>query len=242
MSDVYRRAAHNRVRTLLVSLNAPLLEHCQCYFGGGTRSVLELDEYRESHDVDFLCADAAGYRQLREAVATDGFDALCVSALKLRREVRMDMYGVRAVVDIDDQPLKFEIIREGRLPQLAADSATCNGVAQLSRESALAEKFLANADRGLDASTLGRDVIDLAHMMLKWEAPAAGAGLVTATAVYGADVARKLDAAIDRMQSDRSWRHHCESSLSVADPKVLRAGLEKLQSRQWRRSGRKAIG
>ena len=238
MSETYRRPAHNRVRALLLSLNTSLLDTCACYFGGGTRSVLALGEYRESEDVDFLCADRVGYRELREAVVADGVNGLCTKPVEVRREVRMDMYGIRAVIDVDAQPLKFEIIREARLQQLTADSTTCNGVRQLSRESAFAEKFLANADRGLDASTLGRDVIDLAHMIVHWESSEARAGLVLAESVYGADVQGKLDLTVERMQADKTWRQHCERSLSVEQPKVLRAGLEKLQAAQWRKAPR----
>lgn len=39
-----------------------------CYFGGGTAIVLQLDEYRESLDVDLMCASQDGYRALRDTV------------------------------------------------------------------------------------------------------------------------------------------------------------------------------
>ena len=49
-----------RRRAVLVALgafDAGFLERAQCYFGGGTRIVLRLSEYRESADVDFLCSN-----------------------------------------------------------------------------------------------------------------------------------------------------------------------------------------
>ena len=55
---------------MLASLNRPLLASAKCYFGGGTRIVMELDEFRESVAIDFLCSDRAGYRLLRNAVTT----------------------------------------------------------------------------------------------------------------------------------------------------------------------------
>ena len=64
-----KRPHHQRVLNLLNSLSAELLETTACYFGGGTRIILELDEYRESLDVDFLCANQDGYRELRNQVS-----------------------------------------------------------------------------------------------------------------------------------------------------------------------------
>ena len=57
------RPHHRLIFKVLSELNTDFLSTCQCYFGGGTRIVLELNEYRESVDVDLLCADPAGYRQ-----------------------------------------------------------------------------------------------------------------------------------------------------------------------------------
>ncbi|MEH0072719.1 nucleotidyl transferase AbiEii/AbiGii toxin family protein [Pannonibacter sp. Pt2-lr] len=45
-------------------------------FGGGTAIVLQLDEYRESVDIDFLCASQEGYRLIRQAVFGAGLAGL----------------------------------------------------------------------------------------------------------------------------------------------------------------------
>ncbi len=44
----------------------------KCWFGGGAEIVLDLGEYRLSKDIDFLCSDADGYRELRSVVMTGG--------------------------------------------------------------------------------------------------------------------------------------------------------------------------
>ena len=232
----YRRPFHALVQTALLGIEAETLAANACYFGGGTRSVLELDEYRESKDIDFLCADRDGYRELRTIVVERGLQGLFGQRVGVRREARIDMDGIRAVIDIDGEPLKFQIVLEGRLESLGPDTIRCNGVAQLSRESAFAEKVLANADRGLDTSTLARDVIDLAYMAERWDMPPARAGLHLAEAAYGGDVQKKLDLAIGKIQSDRLWRQQCERGLRLDHPKVLRAGLEKLQATPWRKA------
>ncbi|HVR99778.1 MAG TPA: nucleotidyl transferase AbiEii/AbiGii toxin family protein, partial [Thermoanaerobaculia bacterium] len=73
---MFKRQAHRNVLTLLRALDADLLSRCGFLFGGGTRIVLQLDEYRESQDVDFLCSDAAGYSDLRYQASTQGYKAL----------------------------------------------------------------------------------------------------------------------------------------------------------------------
>ena len=110
---MFRRKAHRRVARILAALDARFLGACRCYFGGGTRIVLELGEYRESADLDFLCADPDGYRRLREAITNRSLGALVAGELALAREVRADQYGIRSFVDPGDglPPLKFEIVR-----------------------------------------------------------------------------------------------------------------------------------
>jgi len=232
----YRRPFHALVQTALLRLDAEFLAANACYFGGGTRNVLELGEYRESKDIDFLCADHDGYRELRMRVADRGLQGLFVNPVGVLREARSDMYGIRGVLDVGGPPLKFEIILEGRLASLEPDVARRDGVARLSRESAFAEKFLANADRALDTSTLARDIIDLAYMADGWGTHTASVGLRLAENAYGPDVQRKLDAAVGKLQTDQAWRHQCERGLGIERPKALHAGLEKLQATQWRKA------
>ena len=79
------------------------------------------------------------------------------------RDVRADMYGIRTFLSVGNQPIKLEIIVEGRMP-LASDTAGRFPVAILDRTSCIAEKLLAHADRGRDDSTHARDLVDLAFM------------------------------------------------------------------------------
>ena len=88
-------------------MNAPLLRRCQCWFGGGTAIVLDIGEYRLSKDIDFLCADVDGYREVRSAVAAQGVSALFGPEVRQEREVRTDQYGIRTVVSVAGVPLRF---------------------------------------------------------------------------------------------------------------------------------------
>jgi hypothetical protein len=64
---MFRRESHQSVHAVLGFLRADRLAFCRVLFGGGTRIVLDLDEYRESEDIDFLCSDPSGYADVRFA-------------------------------------------------------------------------------------------------------------------------------------------------------------------------------
>jgi len=64
-AELFSRRHHNDILHVLRCLNGDFLRDTECYFGGGTAIVLELGEYRESVDIDFLCASQEGYRKLR---------------------------------------------------------------------------------------------------------------------------------------------------------------------------------
>ena len=72
----YERPRHRTVARVLEALDAEFLMQCRCGFGGGTRIALELDEYRESEDIDFLCSDLAGYRTLRGVIGDRSLGAI----------------------------------------------------------------------------------------------------------------------------------------------------------------------
>ena len=71
----------------------------------------------------------------------------------------------RGRVQVDGQPIKFEIVFEARIALEApgADDAVC-GVPSLTPLDMATSKLLANADRWLDDGVFSRDLIDLAMM------------------------------------------------------------------------------
>jgi hypothetical protein len=164
---MYRRPQHAKIVLALTALDAPLLLEAKCYFAGGTAISLQLDEYRRSDDIDFLCADADGYRRLRESVFDHGLKEIFPHGIDVLREHRSDQYGIRAILRVDGQPIKFEIIREGRI-QLAGAAVPDLPVPCLAREDLYTERLLANVDRYLDGSALSRDILDLMVMERRW--------------------------------------------------------------------------
>lgn len=163
----FTRARHHLVWKILQSLNATLLAETECYFGGGTRIVLEFDEYRESADIDLLCASNSGYRALRNTISESLLGEILKAPLPLAREVRADRYGIRTFLLADAEPIKFEIVSEGRI-ELGSSDSDKFPLPVLDPESCFAEKYLANANRWNDRSISSREVIDLAFMVTGW--------------------------------------------------------------------------
>jgi hypothetical protein len=220
----FARPRHATVAAALAALDARFLETCDCWFGGGTRIVLELGEYRESEDAAFLCASADGYRALRSAISERSLGRIAARPLALEREVRADRYGIRTVLGVGEAKLKFEIVLEARI---ALDGAAVAGiqVACLDRASCFAEKLLANADRWRDDAVLSRDVIDLAFMLENWDRKDAIAGAVRARGAYGNVVDRSLREAAQRLLDAEAHRKRCIAALRVVNLKTLTAGL-----------------
>ena len=84
----FRRPWHRLVWQVFESLNSDLLARARCWFGGGTRVAMELGEFRESVDVDFLCEDREGYRILRSTVTQSSLGSVEDRRVPLTGEAR----------------------------------------------------------------------------------------------------------------------------------------------------------
>jgi len=213
VSCSFRRARHRAVARLLEALDHERLRTLRCFFGGGTAIALEVDEFRESADVDFLCADRTMYRSLRELVFDADIDGLFREPIVKMRDTRADMDGIRNFVLVDGMPVKFEIIVEGRIAIADSDRTLC-GATTLSVVDAFTEKLLANTDRGLDRSTVSRDLIDLLALSIR-HGVIPQAALHHASEVYGQSVTRTLAMTCAMLRDDHAYRAECMSKLDI---------------------------
>ena len=228
----FRRERHQVVAAALDAMNGAFLGTARCGFGGGTRIVLELGEYRESEDLDFLCASRPGYRALRSTVTERSLGDILRAPVPLAREVRADRYGIRTFLEIGGRKVKLEIVNEGRI-DLALEQVRSIPVPCLDRVSCFAEKFLANADRGSDDATLGRDAIDLAFTIEAWGTGTAAEGAAIAREAYGSMIDRAAKAAGTRLLERKEHLKRCIAALAVTRQKELVAGLRALASGSW---------
>lgn len=223
----YRRPHHRLVRDALKKMDAGFLARTECYFGGGTFLTMTFGEYRESRDIDFLCSTRLGFKSLRETVTDRSLGAIFRQPVELAREVRADRDGIRTFLNIGGVPIKFEIILEARIDLEGALHQSL-GIPTLRTECAVAEKFLANADRGLDESTLSRDLVDLSFVAAQAGRPPVEQGMAIAEQAYGTAVRKSLQSSLDAFKSNRSRANAHLRSLGVEDTQTLRAGLRLL--------------
>lgn len=220
----FERVHHQLIGQILYALDGPMLREANCLFGGGTAIALRYGEYRESVDIDFLVSDVLSYRGLRQKLTGPaGIKAITRDAaapLNQVREMRADQYGIRTMLVIADQPVKFEIVLEGRieLEKPGANDEVC-GVATLTPLDMLTSKLLANSDRWNDDGVFSRDVIDLA--MMAPGLPMLRKAVAKAEQAYGESICRDLDKAVGRLQTRHDWMDRCIEAMSMTIPKAV---------------------
>lgn len=197
----YQRDHHNAILKTLRALDGDFLMKSKCYFGGGTAIVLDLGEYRESVDIDFLCADQAGYRTLRVAIAAQpNLNRLLRAEAELEclRDVRADQYGLRTMIRSQDTPIKLEIVRETRI-DLEGEIDPRYGLPVLSRPHMYAEKLMANSDRWYQPDVASRDILDLSVMISRW-GPVPDEAWTIAEEAYGAKAREDFGKAVEKIR------------------------------------------
>ena len=165
---------------------------------GGTAIVMKLDEYRTLLDVDFLCSSQDGYRALRQAVTSKGSGGIFARPVKQLRDFRCDQYGLRAALEFEGQPVKFEIVRAGRIDVSGAYAAAL-GCPLLSLDDQFAETMLANSDRGKDSSACYRDALDLGMLALRYGGAIPTQALAKAEAAYGTSIRRDAEWVVNHL-------------------------------------------
>lgn len=209
---MFDRPHHRRIAKVLHAFNSDVLAEAECYFGGGTAIVLSLGEYRESFDIDFLCASKDGYRILRNIVTSNGLGPLLNEQVKHLREVRADRYGIRTFLEVDGVPIKIEIVSEARI-EIGGRFDSVFHVPTLSRQDMFAEKLLANADRGSDKAAMSRDIIDLAMMIDHWgDIPEQA--WTKARSAYGEQIFKGYCASCELIR-DRTYLMNCLSKMHM---------------------------
>jgi hypothetical protein len=221
---MFERQLHQRIAQVLGALNGTLLKEHSCLFGGGTVIALRFGEYRESVDIDFLLSDVTHYRSLRQMLkGSDGINAILLPgqpSLVQVRDIRADQYGIRTMLSVAGQPIKFEIILEGRI-ELAAPTAkdvVC-GIFTLTALDMVASKLLANSDRWADDGVFSRDLIDLA--MIQPRLPLLRQAITKTKAVYGQAISVDLGKAIHQLQQRQGWLERCMQAMAMTLPKAL---------------------
>jgi hypothetical protein len=221
-NTMFKRLHHQAIAQVLYALDADLLKRHDCLFGGGTVIAMRYGEYRESVDIDFLVSSSTGYRELRQ-LAGAGLEPLFKGSdlpFAPLREVRIDQYGIRSMLKVVGQDIKFEIVREGRikLDNPGPEDNVC-GIATLPPLDMATSKLLANSDRCFDDGAFNRDLIDLAMMQSNREL--LEAAVSKAQGAYGNTILLDLAKAIDRVEKRSGWLERCMEAMAMDIPKAV---------------------
>lgn len=231
---MFKRSHHQRILGLLEAFNSDLLVDLECHFGGGTAIVLELGEYRESLDIDFICSSKDGFRALRNIVTSKDLGSILKREIPHLREVRSERDKISTFLGSADATVKVEFILEANI-EISGSFNKNIGLSVLCREDMYATKLLANTDRGLDKSTYSRDIVDLAMMVRGW-GPITHGVWQKAQRAYGDVVLKNFEKSVERIQ-DKSYLAAClekmkmDASLVDEIPSLLAGELRVLKSK-----------
>jgi len=157
---------HQIIESALKNFNADFFCANNIVFGGGTRIALELGEFRESIDIDFLCPNRASYRAVREQVDNISLGELVKQDFTYLREIRADRDAVRTVISYEGTSIKLEFVSFDNYDLTSCIDSTKFPIPFLNQSSCFYTKLLANADRKLVEPH--KDLFDILAMYKEW--------------------------------------------------------------------------
>lgn len=158
---------HQDIWEALSCFNSQLFADKNILFGGGTRIALEINEYRKSIDIDFLCTQG-GYRAVREQTTSNSIGQLtkAPNSFVFPRGIRVDRDAVRTAIKVKESVIKLEFVRFDQVPLVADTRNNLFPVPFIDRTTCFATKLLANADRYTREDK--KDIFDLCMMHHAW--------------------------------------------------------------------------
>jgi hypothetical protein len=204
---------HQVIESALKNFNADFFCENNIFFGGGTRIALELNEFRTSIDIDFLCPNKESYRAVRSEVTNVSLGRLVLQQFEYQREILFSRDAVRTFILVDGRKVKLEFVCFDNY-NLTAVFDDQFPVPYIDRVSCFYTKLLANSDRCL--SHPYKDIFDILAMCDKWGGIPAVA-FEMAEEHYGAAVKRDLIRSLDDILSKPDFYINHAKSLSISE-------------------------
>lgn len=157
---------HQIIESALKNFNADFFCANNIVFGGGTRIALELNEFRESIDIDLLCPNRESYRSVREQVNNVSLGALVKQDFTYLREIRADRDAVRTIIKCEGTTIKLEFVSFDNYELTSCMDSNKFPIPFLDQTSCFYTKLLANADRMLVEPH--KDLFDILAMYKVW--------------------------------------------------------------------------
>jgi len=219
---MFTRLHHQAIAQILQAFDGEILRKHACLFGGGTAIAMRYGEYRESVDMDFLVSSKSGYRDLRQLAGNglEGFFKDRTLPFTPLGDVRIDQDGIRSMLEVVGNAIKFEIVLEGRIElDVPGPNDTVCGIASLAPKDMATTKLLANSDRWNNDGAFNRDLIDLA--MMHPDRNLLDGAVSKARGAYGKAIVIDLGKAIDRVKSRNGWLERCMEAMAMNMPKAV---------------------
>lgn len=194
---------HQIIESALSNFDADFFCANGILFGGGTRIALEIDEYRESVDIDFLCPTRESYRAVREQVNSVSLGGLVHQDFVYEREIRADRDGVRTWIVHESSKIKVEFVSFNEY-NLTSDESEPFSVPCISQTSCFVTKLLANTDRALGYPY--KDIFDILAMVKTW-GPIPEEAMAIAHNFYGKRVKEELISSLEHIL-DNPEKHY----------------------------------
>ncbi|MFQ3245365.1 MAG: hypothetical protein ACI9SP_002012 [Arenicella sp.] len=162
----HRLNHHQAISSALKKFNNVFLQEHNIIFGGGTRIALEINEFRESVDIDFLCPNKESYKAVREQATNISLGLLVKQDFKYLRPIVFDRYAVRTWIEHEGSSIKLEFVSFDNYELKSELNTELFPIPALDHNSCYYTKLLANADRKL--APPHKDIIDLLAMRSEW--------------------------------------------------------------------------
>ena len=163
---IFKREHHNKIHKALNYFDTDFFQKHHIIFGGGTRIAMEIDEYRESVDIDIICPTVSAYKAARSEISANSLGKLVKKEFNYQREIKADRYAARTFINIDNNPIKVEIISFADYRLSSIINPDVFPIPYLDTTSCYITKLLANADRSLQPPF--KDIIDIIVLYLTW--------------------------------------------------------------------------
>jgi hypothetical protein len=204
---------HQVIESALNNFNADFFYENKILFGGGTRIALDLNEFRTSIDIDFLCPDKSSYRAVRGEVTNVSLGNLVKQEFEYPREISFSRDAVRTFILVGGSRIKLEFVCFDNY-ELDAVFDGLFPVPYIDRTSCFYTKLLANSDRCL--SPPFKDIFDILAMCDHW-------GMIPSLAFekaeghYASAVRRDLIRAVDDVLSRSCFYIEQAKSMTMPD-------------------------
>lgn len=217
---MFTRPHHQAIEAILNRFDPDFLRDSNILFGGGTRIALELDEFRESVDIDLFCIGKDAYRAARSTVTNTSLGKLLRQGEELplwdNRDIRADRDAIRALLDGPQRPIKLAIINFANDGLMPDTQQTCFPIPCVNHEGCFATKLTANADRYQNHI---KDILDLCMMRREWGQIPPSAWEMACDEYGHRVIATALGNALrDLTSHHRSHIQHATESLHMPEP------------------------